>query len=99
MLDFYLIRDDQVKPNFPESLGLVFVGSLDYITFEKLQNLGIISSQFDYYSDFRLDSIIIKQIRNNIIQKDLNFNSDIIKFTHLFDIADKNKSGLIAFGD
>ncbi len=99
MLDFYLIRDDQVKPNFPESLGLVFVGSLDYITFEKLQNLGIISSQFDYYSDFRLDSIIIKQIRKNIIQKDLNFNSDIIKLTHLFDIADKNKSGLIAFGD
>lgn len=29
MLDFYIIKDDQAKPNYPKKLELEFVGGLD----------------------------------------------------------------------
>lgn len=99
MLDFYIIKDDQSKPNYPEQLGLEFVGGLEYKTFENLQNKGIIDRRFDYYSDFRLGTVLIKQIRQTIIQKQLQADSDVKKLTQLFDSADKNLSGLIAYGD
>ena len=99
MLDFYIIKDDQSKPNYPEQLGLEFVGGLEYKTFENLQNKGIIDRRFDYYSDFRLGTVLIKQIRQTIIEKQLQADSDVKKLTQLFDSADKNLSGLIAYGD
>jgi hypothetical protein len=99
MLDFYIIKDDQPKPNHPEQLGLEFVGGLDYKTFDNLQNKGIIDRRFDYYSDFRLGTVLIKQTRQTILQKQLQADSDVKKLTQLFDSADKNLSGLIAYGD
>ena len=51
MLDFYIIKDDQAKPNYPEQLGLEFAGGLDDKTFENLQNKGIIDKRFDFYLD------------------------------------------------
>jgi hypothetical protein len=99
MLDFYIIKDDQAKPNYPEQLGLEFVGGLDNKTFDNLKNKGIIDRRFDYYSDFRLGSLLIKQIRQTISQKQLQADSDVKKLTQLFDNADKKQSGLIAYGD
>ena len=46
MLDFYIIQDDQVKPNSPEKLGLEFVGGLDEKIVENLQNKEIIDKWF-----------------------------------------------------
>ncbi len=78
MLDFYIIKDDQVKPNHPEKSGLEFVGGLDEKTFDNLQNKGIIDGRFDYYSDFRLVAVLIKQIRQTIIQKQLQADNDVM---------------------
>lgn len=99
MLDFYILKDDHAKPNHPKQLGLEFVGGLDYKTFENLQNKGIIDSRFDLYSDFRLGTMLIKQIRETIKQKQLQADNDVKKLTQLFDSADKKQSGLIAYGD
>lgn len=99
MLDFYIIKEDQAKPNHPEKLGLEFVGGLDDKTFDNLQNKGIIDRRFDYCSDFRLGTLLIKQIRQTIIQKQLQADNDVKKLTQLFDAADKKKCGLIAYGD
>jgi len=99
MLDFYTIHDDQAAPNHPMQLGLEFVGGLDHRTFENLQRVGIIDRRFDYYSDFRLGTALIKQIRQAILQRQLQANSDVKMLTQLFDATDKNQSGLIAFGD
>jgi hypothetical protein len=99
MLDFYIIKDDQSKPKSPEQSGLEFVGGLDDKTFYNLQNIGIIDSRFDYYSDFRLGTMLIKQIRQNILQKHLQADVDVKKLIQLFDTADLKQSGLIAYGD
>lgn len=99
MLDFYTIKDDQSKPKYPEQTGLEFVGGIDDITFYNLQSKGIIDERFDYYSDFRLGTASIKQIRQNIFQKQLQDDLDVKKLVQLFDIADKKQIGLIAYGD
>lgn len=99
MLDFYIIKDEQSKPGYPEQIGLQFAGGLDDTTFGGLQKKGIIDSRFDYYSDFRLETTVIKQIRQTILQKRLQADSDVKKLLDLFDLADKSGSGLIAYGD
>lgn len=99
MLDFYIINDNQSSPAFPEQLGLEFVGGLNDIIFENLQNKEIIDTRFDYYSDFRLDVLQIRKIRQNIIQKKLQNDSDVKSLIYLLDFADNKQSGLIAFGD
>lgn len=35
MLDFYIIDDKKVKPDFPEKAGLVFAGQLDEKNFQQ----------------------------------------------------------------
>jgi hypothetical protein len=99
MLDFYIIKDNQSKPGYPGQAGLEFVGGLDDKTFDNLQNKGIIDSRFDYYSDFRLGTDLIKQIRQNILQKQLQADDDVKMLIQLFDAADMHQSGLIAYGD
>lgn len=99
MLDFYFIKDDQKKPLHPEHSRLEFAGGLDYQTFENLKKKGIIDSRFDYYSDFRIETLQIKQIRQTILQESIQIDSDAMKLTQLLDTAEKKQSGLIAFGD
>ena len=99
MLDFYIIGDAQAKPSYPEQLGLEFIGKLDCKTFDNLQNKGIIDRRFDFYSDFRLEILLIKQIRQTILEKQLQSDIDVKKLIQLFDIADKKQSGLVAYGD
>lgn len=99
MLDFYIIKDDQSKPGYPEQVGLEFAGGLDEKTFDNLQDKGIIDTRFDYYSDFRIGTILIKQIRQTILQKKLQADTDVKKLLDIFEKADKAESGLIAYGD
>ena len=99
MLDFYLINDDQTKPNSPDQLDLKFVGGLDDKTFENLQSKNIIDTRFDYYKDFRWTQSIIKQLREAISKKQMQADTDIQQLIKLLDLADKNKSGLIAYAD
>lgn len=93
MLDFYTIKDDQPNPLYPEQEGL------DVKTFENLQSKGIIDKRFDYYSDFRLGTVLIKQMQQNILQKHIQADLDVKKLIFLFDVADGKQSGLIAYGD
>lgn len=99
MLDFYIIKDEQATPKYPEQLKLEFVGQLNEETFGNLQNKGIIDHKLDYYSDFRIRTTVIKQIRKTIINKQINSDSDVKKLMELLDIADQKQCGLMAFGD
>ncbi|MGE8426255.1 MAG: hypothetical protein ACN6O7_00195 [Sphingobacterium sp.] len=99
MLDFYIIDDKQPKPDFPEKAGLVFAGQLDEKTFSSLQQKGIIAKQFDYYSDFRLDTALIKQIQEIIEVKWLKIDTDVKSLIAIISIANNRQSGLIAYSD
>jgi hypothetical protein len=61
--------------------------------------MGIIDGRFHYYSDFRFGTMLIKQIRQNILHKHLQADVDVIKLIKLFDTADRKQSGIIAYGD
>ncbi|MDR3010969.1 MAG: hypothetical protein LBV59_23785 [Sphingobacterium sp.] len=99
MLDFYTIDDKQPKPDFPEKAGLVFAGQLDEKTFCNLQQKGIIAKRFDYYTDFRLDTALIKQMQQIILSKGLHMDTDIKSLSQILDIANTKQSGLIAYSD
>lgn len=98
MLDFYFIPDNQPKPDYPDG-DLAFAGGLDDRVFSNLQKKGIIDEHFDYYSDFRWNESILKQIRNRIDEKQIPADTDILKLLHLIDAALGKKVGLIAYGD
>lgn len=97
MLDFYLIDDEYIKPNYPKEL--TFAGGLENQTFENLQRKNVIDSRFDYYSDFRWGTTLIKQVLENIIKRDLQADTDVQQLVKLLEIAAKNKNGLIAYAD
>ncbi|MEZ2339038.1 hypothetical protein AB6735_25555 [Mucilaginibacter sp. RCC_168] len=99
MLDFYLIDDHQAKPNYPEQKDLQFIGELDDQTFNRLKNKKIIADRFDYYSDFRWNTALIKQMCETIQQKQLQTDTDVKQLLSLLGIAGENQSGLIAYGD
>ena len=99
MLDFYLIRDDQPKPDYPEQANLEFVGGLDLKTHSNLQKKGLIESQYDYFSDFRWGTTIIGQIKEKTRHDNFENDSDVIKLMDLIDKAQLKDSGLIAYCD
>jgi hypothetical protein len=98
MLDFYIIKDEQPKPNYPEQVNLEFITGLDSGTFDNLIRKGIIDSRFDYYSDFRWDSYLIEQI-NSKVSKIKNSDSDIDKLNLIIKKALELKCGIIAYCD
>jgi hypothetical protein len=99
MLDFYLIHDDLPKPNYPEQAGLEIAGGLDYDSYEYLLSKNLIDKRFDYYSDFRWGSVMIKQISEKINQSGLKADFKVRKFYDLINLASNRKCGLIAFCD
>lgn len=83
MLDFFTIDDNQPKPDFPEKAGLDFAGQLDEKTFFSLQQKGIIAKEFDYYTDFRLDTALKMRLTIGIlIRFDQIQTCYFINFTH-----------------
>jgi hypothetical protein len=99
MLEFYLIKDDQSKPNNPRNNGLEFIGGLDENTFEDLQHREIIDRRFDYYSNFRWDTSVVRQLKETIKQKQTNLDNNIKQLLELLEKASNVQSGLIAYGD
>ena len=99
MLDFYLISDDQPKPRNPKQIELQFVGRLDYDCFEGLKLKGFIANQFDYCSDFRWGTNQIKLISEMVNKSAFQPTLDVKRLTELLDIAVRNNSGLLAYGD
>lgn len=99
MLDFYLIHDDQATPGYPELGGLEPVGGLDEKCFETLKNKKIIPGNFDYYTDFRWDTSLTKQMRGHIQERDLKADSCVKNLVTLLDRAEQHKCGLMAYCD
>lgn len=99
MLDFYIIKDNQTLSAARKQLDLEFVGGLDDLTFGNLKRKMILDVRLDYYSDFRLNNSQIRKIKENIVQKKLEDDSDAKELIYLLDCADNKQSGLIAFGD
>lgn len=99
MLDFYLLRDDHPKPEYPEQAELEFAGGLDYKSFENLRAKGLIADQFDYYTDFRWGMDLIRQIDKQIDKKSGESDSDVKQLIDLLNQALQKESGLIAYCD
>ena len=99
MLDFYIIDDNQALPAYPEKNELEFAGGIDYQTFSNLQRKRVIDERLDYYSDFRIDTSLTKQIRQIITRLGLHADSDVKILLQLFDAADKKRCGLVAYTD
>ena len=99
MLDFYLIQDDQPEPEYPEQAELEFAGGLDYKSFENLRAKGLIADRFDYYTDFRWGTDLIRQINEQINKKSGESDSDVKQLIDLLDQAIQKESGLIAYCD
>lgn len=97
MLDFYLIKDEQITPNSPNELESI--GAIVNTVFHNLKTKGFIDNCYDYYSDFRWNTKKINQIRQNS-QKHQNLeDTDLIQLFQILDMAEKKKSGIVAFGD
>lgn len=99
MLDFYLINDEQQTPKYPKEVELKFVGSLDDSTFYNLLKKEVVDKRYDYYSDFRWSIGEIKSMLQKILNEQMLNNDDVRKLTQLLDVADRQQSGLIAYGD
>nr|WKN34123.1 hypothetical protein K4G66_17230 [Tunicatimonas sp. TK19036] len=99
MLDFYLIRDDLPKSEYPEQVELEFAGGLDYKSFDNLRDRGIIADRFDYYTDFRWGTDLIRQINEQTNQKPSESDSDVKQLLDLLNQAIQKESGLIAYCD
>ena len=97
MLHLYLLADDQPKPQ--NSNALPFAGELDETIVENLQDKGIIDERFDVYSTFRWGTDLIDQMRQTIQKKNMGRDADVLELLKLFDIAQKNNCGLMAYGD
>lgn len=48
MLDFYIIKDNQNLPDYPEQVGLEFVGGLDLKTFTNLQKKRLLTDSLTF---------------------------------------------------
>lgn len=99
MLDFYIINDEQSSPGYPENQGFHSIGGLSNKIFESLQIKGLIDERFDYYCDFRWGSSLIKQMRQNILKKQLQRDDDVKALMKLLDAAIIMQCGLIAYAD
>lgn len=99
MLDFYLIRDDQATPDYPELGSLEQVGGLDEKCFKMLKDKGVIPGNFDYYTDFRWDTSSSKRILEHIQEGELKTNSCVENLVRLLERAAQHKCGLIAYSD
>ncbi|MFH7017057.1 hypothetical protein [Flavobacterium sp. FlaQc-47] len=97
MLDFYLIHDEQITQESPSDLE--FIDNLDDKTFQNLKTKKIIPDNYDYFSDFRWNTTVIKQILNIASNQETQNDTDIQQLKQILSIADNRKSGLIAFAD
>lgn len=99
MLDFYLIRDNQPIPNYPEQANLEIAGGLDYETYEYLKSKGLIDKRLDFYSDFFWGTEMIESTLAIINQGGFKSDPRVKLFYDLISLALEKKCGLIAYSD
>lgn len=99
MLDFYLIADEQPKPNDPGNTSLAMAGSLDDKTFDRLQRKGIIGERFDYHRDFRWSRAVVAQMQAMIVTRGLEADTDVQQLLRILELSTQVQTGLIAYAD
>lgn len=97
MLDFYIIPDSEETPKPDKVDKLDYAGGLELEIFYRLKKKGIIDSRFGFFSDFRWDNQLVKQIDSK--GKVLSTDTDIKELKRIIDKAINSESGLIAIGD
>lgn len=97
MLDFYLLDDDQEMPDYPEKAELVLMFSLTLKEFEQLQKNTICTSEFDYFSDFRILSEELSKVLDQV--ENLAIYNHKLKMIQELKELSKKGIGLAAFCD
>ena len=97
MIDFYLISDEQAKPN--KLLELKWAGRINELTIEQLIEYEVVDSRFDVNTDFRWGTSMVQKLYKMIMDKNLNSVSEIEKIMQVLELAYNNQSGLIAYCD
>ena len=98
MLDFYLINDEQPKPNSFQKSGLAFAGSLNEQTFEDLKQKKIIEERFDYCTDLRWSKGQVIQ-KFTQLKKQSTKETGIVTFLAILEKAVNQQSGLMTYSD
>ncbi len=97
MLDFYVIPDSSEKPK-PEDLeNLEYAGGLELSTYNRLVRKGLIDSRFDFYSDFRWGSRLLRHMESSV--QDFENDTDAGLLKRIIEKAISRRSGLMAIGD
>jgi hypothetical protein len=99
MLDFYFISYEQEKPSSKELKNFELAGSVSEEDFEYFKSIKIIESRFDYYKDFRWNSVFISQKTKKLIGEKLVLDNRINQFLKILNTALDKKKGLLAFSD
>lgn len=99
MLDFYLIDDEQARPDDPEQAALMMAGGLNDHTFGRLKRKQVIDERFEYCKDFRWSRSMLIQIRSTIMKRGLQADTDVQKLLLLLDLAERHGNGLISYTD
>jgi len=96
---FLFNTGSSAQPGYPEEIELELAGELDYKTFENLQKTGVIESNYDYYTDFRWDTVNIKQMCDKIKHNQRLYHLDIEKLLVILNRARSLNMGLLAYAD
>ena len=80
MLDFYLIPDELPKPNSPGKLE--YLAGLDHATYDRLVGKGFIDPRFDFFTDFRWEFRLVKQMYLKVVGVN-TLDTDVKKLENL----------------
>lgn len=98
MLDFYFISDTQpFKPD--DNTTLEAAGGIELEVFERLQRKGIIDGRFDYFSDFRWSTVLVKQLIENAEAEKFIADTDVKQLLRILLPARHRGLGLVALSD
>lgn len=92
MLDFYIIDDQAATPKFPDKKN--YIGGIDFNNYQDIIKKKYLDLRYDYYSDFRLSFIQIKEIKEKCDKDNYKY-----KFSKIIAKAFIQKKGIIAFCD
>lgn len=98
MLDFYLISDNK-KTNPKSPKNLKYAGGIEDDKYYRLIRIGLIDEKYDYYSDFRWNTAVVKQINKHLEKYKTDNNTDIETLRQIINQAVENNCGLIAYCD
>lgn len=98
MLDFYFIPDDE-SFDIKDTGRLELAGGIEMELFDRLQGKGVIDQRFDYYSDFRWRSAIVKKMHEQAQNAKFSADTDVQHLLKILGQALERDSGLMALCD